>query len=285
MKLLAALIMTISLAFGLIASLTGYVPNLDRIDPEQELTLNAPAGVDPDAPGRPRFVPAQEEDPIVLTAEVIEQLKEDGETRVRVKEFDFGRWEYWWLFTIACVGLLVGALMMRIASRRALEETARQEQAEHVSPPDLLHAAFERLQELRTQINREPDQHASMKRMIDALDSIHAEQLEPFVEAKQVLVGHYGMTGYAQLMDKFAAAERQVNRAWSASADEVYEEAVECLDEAIARMKLAIDQLEELTPRESGEIDQPLTPEPSPENARPAEGAPPRGYDHDRPLS
>ena len=38
------------------------------------------------------------------------------------------------------------------------------------------------------------------------------------------------------IMDRFAAAERQINRAWSAAADGVYAEAETCLTTAVDRL-------------------------------------------------
>jgi hypothetical protein len=64
-----------------------------------------------------------------------------------------------------------------------------------------------------------------------------------FVEARPLLIVRLGLGGYAELMDRYAAAERQINRAWSAAADGVLAEAVSCLerasellDEAAARL-------------------------------------------------
>ena len=54
----------------------------------------------------------------------------------------------------------------------------------------------------------------------------------PFIAARPALVARLGLGGYAQLMDHFAAAERQLNRAWSAAADGYATDAVECLDNA-----------------------------------------------------
>jgi len=229
MKLLAALIMTASLVVGLIASVTTYVPKLDAIDPEAGLTLNAQAGVDPDNPNQPRLNPEEADGDLVLTAELIEQLKSDGEERVRVKEFAWTRWEHRWLFVGAVVGLFVGAMMMRAASKAATSAAALASGEPKRSPAALLDAARDRIAALQSELSQITDRRARLALIIERLDAVHDEQLDPFVSARDELIARDGMTGYAQIMDVFAAAERQLNRAWSAAADGVYEEAEECL--------------------------------------------------------
>jgi hypothetical protein len=48
-------------------------------------------------------------------------------------------------------------------------------------------------------------------------------------------------------MDRWAAAERQINRAWSAAADDVYDEVIDCLALAQTHLEEALDELEETT--------------------------------------
>jgi hypothetical protein len=71
-----------------------------------------------------------------------------------------------------------------------------------------------------------------MERIVERAERITAEHVPPFIEARPQLVSRLGLAGYAQLMDRFAAGERQLNRAWSAAADGYEEEAVACLDNA-----------------------------------------------------
>ena len=54
------------------------------------------------------------------------------------------------------------------------------------------------------------------------------------VEGRDALVADLGMAGYAELMDAFSRLERALNRAWSAAADGVPDEALRCVDEAVA---------------------------------------------------
>ncbi|MEC9372592.1 MAG: hypothetical protein VYC34_02065, partial [Planctomycetota bacterium] len=58
-----------------------------------------------------------------------------------------------------------------------------------------------------------------------------------FIEARPALVGRFGLGGYAELMDRFAAMERQLNRSWSAAADRVYVESSDCLMKTAALIR------------------------------------------------
>lgn len=251
MKLIATLLIIASLIAGLISSLTVYVPTLDSINPADELTLNAPAGIDPDAaddPGRPpepRVDPSQSDEDIVLDAELIEQLRDDGETRVRVREADLLRWDLNWLFGLSVIGLIAGAMMLR--HQRAAEARAMAEisdtQTDGPSPRELLETAVRRLEDLRGEVAALTDTKDRLNVIIAQVGEVQNEQLLPFVEARGKLVNQLGMTGYAQLMDQFAAAERELNRSWSAAADEVVDESVQSLRTAVHRFREALAQL------------------------------------------
>lgn len=249
MKQIGGWLVVVAIVVGLVASVTAYVPRLGDITPEDNLTLNAPAGLaddqshlerDPHATPRPRVAPKSGEE-IKLTAELIEQLKADGEERVRVKEFAWSRWEHRWIFLLAAFGLFAGAMMIRRGRRDELAMLAKQQKADadDLSPLELLEAAQEKLNSLNEQLKSQPNHEQRLEAIIHGLDSIHDEQFEPFVGARTQLINQLGMAGFAQLMDRFAAAERQFNRAWSAAADSVLEEAEECLSNGIVLLEEA----------------------------------------------
>lgn len=242
MKLLAALIITASLVLGMIASVTAYVPTLDSIDPKDELTLNAVAGLNPDNPAQPRVRPGGPGEETVLTAELIEQLKADGEDRVRVKEFAWSRWTHRWWFVLSAVGLLIGGGLIRFARQRELSRATAGPQ-DAVDPVAILQDAKSRLESLRSEIDQAADIDRQLELVITRLNEIQEACFEPFVSARPQLLNSFGMAGFAQLMDQFAAAERQLNRAWSAAADGVSEESFDCLDQGTAMLDGAIARL------------------------------------------
>ncbi len=79
------------------------------------------------------------------------------------------------------------------------------------------------------QLLRDLPSMGSEKQRLDAiverLGEIQKTHLAAFVDARPRLVAKLGLGGYAELMDRFAAAERQLNRAWSAAADGYFDEA------------------------------------------------------------
>jgi hypothetical protein len=70
------------------------------------------------------------------------------------------------------------------------------------------------------------------------------EPLRRFAEARESLVHLYGLQAYADIMSGFAAGERYLNRAWSASADGYAEESLASLDKAAERFRAAVDLLQ-----------------------------------------
>jgi hypothetical protein len=88
-----------------------------------------------------------------------------------------------------------------------------------------------------------PEQRERFGLILTRVGELQKTHMVAFVEARPVLIARLGLGGYAELMDRYAAAERQLNRAWSAAADGVYEEAVQALevagvllDESLARL-------------------------------------------------
>ncbi|NIP97176.1 MAG: hypothetical protein GWO24_28580, partial [Akkermansiaceae bacterium] len=73
------------------------------------------------------------------------------------------------------------------------------------------------------------DANQARQEVVASLDELMGTELDAFVDSRSQLINRLGMSGYARLMDRFAAAERQLNRAWSAAADRVLDESVECL--------------------------------------------------------
>lgn len=69
------------------------------------------------------------------------------------------------------------------------------------------------------------------------IDSQLAEDVANFVEARESLIHTYGLRQYAELMTDFSIAERNINRAWSASADGYIDEVRLSLDRADDRLQ------------------------------------------------
>ena len=59
------------------------------------------------------------------------------------------------------------------------------------------------------------------------------------------MIDQFGLEAYARVMTRFASAERNINRAWSASADGYRDEVVRCLHDAANLLEAARAELTE----------------------------------------
>ncbi len=178
--------------------------------------------------------------PEALAALQANELVTDGETRkvqyVNVKRFSPFGWPYWWAFALSAVGLFAGSMMVRTASKREIAAHAAEGGTEGAKPRK---SPLETLAEIRMGIDKLradlPNASSDKDRthlIVDRIGAMQKNQLSDFVDARPVLIGKMGLGGYAELMDRFAAAERQINRSWSIAADGFYAESAECLENA-----------------------------------------------------
>ncbi len=245
MKLIASLLLWISLGLGAIAGTTAYRPTLDAVaNAAEPLTLAAPAGIAPRAPDatgdpEPLVRPAAAgASPVRLDAELVARLRSAGVERVRVKEFAFGRWKEAWIFGFACLGLGVAAALIRIDARRSLAQADAHATASgtvRLTPEQALAETHRKLDELRVSIGPRPNEEG-LKRLVELLNELQATHMTAFVDDRARLLGTLGMGRYARLMGSFATAERQLNRAWSAAADRVPAEAIDSLNAGIGSL-------------------------------------------------
>ncbi len=183
----------------------------------------------------------------VLTADLLAMLRDNGVVFVKVKSFEIGRWSLNWVFMLAVVGLFGGAWWLRRTAKSALAA------GESATGPSMVPAAEDSLKAARDAITKliaevaaiPPDDH-NRRRLAIILDRLSAVQegpLQNFIAARPYVISRMGLSGYAAVMDRFAGAERQVNRAWSAAADGYLEESESCLVEAEPLFAEAIERL------------------------------------------
>ena len=234
MKLFAFILITAALVCGTLSAATAYIPRLDAIDASMALTMNAPAGRSLDDETLPYIDPDASDDDVVLTQKLIDDLRAQDVARVTVKEFAFGRWDGRWMFILSCVGLLLGAGIVRYDAARTIAARLASARAPHETPEHALAEARREVHELRESIEAMSNDEQKSRLIVDILDSVQRTHLDVVGGSAAELTVKLGAGGYAQLMDRFAAAERQLNRAWSAAADGVLEEAVICLEQGEA---------------------------------------------------
>jgi len=228
MRILGHLLVWGSLALGAASASTAYLASLDAPDGQLVgLKLAVPAGKVEQADGTvaPLAEPGSE-----LTARLVEELRAAGVGNARVKEFAWARWRGKWFFLGSLFGLVAGAVLVRRGDGSAVD--AAKEGEPERSPRltlEVMHAMVERL---RTEVPAAPGRESAMIAVIDQLGELQKIHVPDLVNARARLVAALGMSGYAVLMDTFAAAERQINRAWSAAVDGQRDEVVCCLEEA-----------------------------------------------------
>ena len=228
MRILGQFILWGSLVVGVLAAATAYLVSLDAADEQLlELTLANPAGKVEQPDGTSKPIAEKDES---VSSELLRRLRDAGVRNIRVKEFSFRRWRGRWFFLLALIGLVIGSLLTRFAARP--KRAAESEAGPADSPQHTLEAIQGTIEQLRRQLSEIPERSARLDLIVEQIGELQKTQMVAFVDARPALVSRIGLGGYAALMDSYAAAERQINRAWSAAADEAYEEATACLDEA-----------------------------------------------------
>lgn len=228
MRLIGFLIITVSLVFGVVGAVTAYLPRLNLADHRLvNLTLAANAGWVEDAEGQRRHIGRVDEK---VTTEMLEALRAAKVSRIKVKEFSLVRWSESWLFVLGCMGLITGALFVRMRSKPAVSASA-DETKSHGDAAAIVAELKDRLAALRRELG-ELDERAAVEHVLSQIGAMQRDLIPAFIAARQQITASGGLAGFAQVMDAFAAAERQINRAWSAAADHVMDESTACIDRA-----------------------------------------------------
>lgn len=170
-----------------------------------------------------------------LTPQLVELLSESGVTYVKVTRFSFARWPHAWLFGLSCIGLLVGAWMVRQARKNELRtnEAAEPVAADKATDASSVFARLSgRLNQLADELASTTDKAGRLEAIVHQIGLIQRDDIPAFVADRPALINRLSLAGYAELMDSFAMMERQLNRAWSAAADAHLAESEACLQNA-----------------------------------------------------
>lgn len=145
------------------------------------------------------------------------------------------------LFWLA-LGVL-GVLLVRRAARREATDEVRL-----TTNIQALEDSLERIVASAERLNAE-------KEAIDVYDLRHRiderflDDLVGFVDARESIAHSYGLQAYAEVMNRFAAGERYLNRVWSASTDGYIEEAHRYLEKATRQLEDTRRAFEQVTSR------------------------------------
>ena len=239
MRLLAYLILIICVAFGSLSAATAYLASLSLNDANlvgQRLSADAGANDDGDP-----LVPSG----TVLSAESLAILRDAGVNYVSVSDFSFSTWDtrFMAVFVVSAIGLAAGGIMLRKDAKRRLEKTDDHEASVTETPEFTIGALVESVRQLRKDLPGLTDEPARLHAIIERLNHAQRTHVADFIDAREFLIGKYGLGRFAMIMDRFAAAERQINRAWSAAADGYYAEAETCLETAVDRLNETAETL------------------------------------------
>ncbi len=144
----------------------------------------------------------------------------------------------WVLFIPAAVAGIAGVAAIKRSSRGAARDEA------------VLTANRAELRDSLERIAAETEDIAAtaagmgVDRVRAEIDERLRESLRRFAEVRESLVHLYGLQAYADIMSRFAAGERALNRAWSASADGYADESLASLDRATERFREALRLLQ-----------------------------------------
>jgi hypothetical protein len=73
------------------------------------------------------------------------------------------------------------------------------------------------------------------------IDEVFMADLARFVEARESIAHSYGLKAYAEVMNRFAAGERSLNRVWSASTDGYVDETSVYIEKAATHFEDALE--------------------------------------------
>ncbi|MAY75028.1 MAG: hypothetical protein CMJ31_10000 [Phycisphaerae bacterium] len=159
-----------------------------------------------------------------LTPETVEAMIGDDPAgpvvrRVKVASWSWARWSTKYVFLGACGGLIVGGILVRFAGRISGANAVSEDVAVEETPAGAIAAARAMVQRVIAKAPDAEDMGEALRLVNDELGELQQSHLAAFAEAREALIGRYGLAKFAGIMDRFAEGERAVNRAWSAAAD------------------------------------------------------------------
>jgi hypothetical protein len=147
------------------------------------------------------------------------------------------RWE---LFAPAVAAGAIGVALIHLAKRRhSKSETTVSANMQ------LLEFSIERIVANLARLNAEKDSINTYD-FRWRIDELFPQDIAAFVEARESIAHAHGLAAYADVMTDFAAAERYLNRVWSASADGYIDEVNTYLDKAQQQFTESLSKIRQL---------------------------------------
>lgn len=265
MKLIGNLLLTVCLITGCLSAATAYMARVDTQNLTEQ-TLSEPAGAQtPDEMQRAEIEsryaageltaeqyvanleartpvvskPAEDlrdEEKRLTEEQIAEARAAKGVEYLHLKEFSVTRWPHAWVFGLSAVGLLAGSLLVRAGDKAHIAKH-QDEEAAHAaatSPEAAMKTISEGVTSLKSELPSMPSDDARLQAIITRLGDLQIDSIPTFIDARPKLIARFGLGGYAEIMDRFAAMERKINRSWSAAADGHLGESTTALNDAVA---------------------------------------------------
>ena len=143
----------------------------------------------------------------------------------------------WTWYTVSAVVCAAGAVTLRVVRRYA-----RGSSEKSVAEFAQLRSSLARVIKNMGRIKAHMDEW-SPSQITSQIDETLADDLRLFGDGRESIVAEHGLQTFADVMAKFAAGERAINRTWSAAADGYLDEAATCIERALILMDEAAWEL------------------------------------------
>lgn len=143
----------------------------------------------------------------------------------------------WAWYTVSAAVCAAGAVTLRIVRSSARGSTEKSV-AELAQLKASLARVITNMETIQNHL-----QESSPSQITAQIDDTLAEDLRIFGDGRECIVAEHGLQTFAEVMSKFAAGERAINRTWSAAADGYLDEAATCLERAMMLMQEAAWEL------------------------------------------
>lgn len=147
------------------------------------------------------------------------------------------RWDW---FVAAMVVGVIGLMLVRLTQKRESQSEQRV-----TSNMESVEASLARIVKNITQLNADKNT-VNTYDVHKRIDELFGDDLNAFVQARESIAHAHGLSAYARVMSDFAAAERYLNRVWSASADGYVDEVNTYLANTQTQFTQALEELRRL---------------------------------------
>jgi hypothetical protein len=130
-----------------------------------------------------------------------------------------------WAWYLASVGVCVAGIVMLRIGKSTDGQKSEKTEANLLEMQNSLGRLIDNAAQLRTQTET-----LAPSQITKRIDDVMADDFRMFADGRNSITAEYGLDVFADVMTQFAAGERAINRAWSASADGYVDEAATCIE-------------------------------------------------------